>query len=89
MASDPINFLLAARKKHPDIFKMQRKNGFGYVCLAEPSLFELVLTDGAFGSVLQAENMQVSHMVFGIPKEVLSLWIERKTQITPFAKQTG
>jgi len=72
LKTDPIKFMMEAKRQHPDMFVVQRK-GFRFLVLGDfhQDLFEDVLTDvGLFGEA-QTSNMMVSENVFRIPREAI------------------
>lgn len=71
LSSDPISFLLESAAQHPDLFVVDRGNGYQYVVLSDVDMYEDVLTfDKIFGNPV-TPNMSVNKNIFQIPAEQL------------------
>eukprot|EP01065_Artemidia_motanka_P029909 TRINITY_DN35973_c0_g1_i1.p1 TRINITY_DN35973_c0_g1~~TRINITY_DN35973_c0_g1_i1.p1 ORF type:complete len:493 (+),score=188.47 TRINITY_DN35973_c0_g1_i1:58-1479(+) len=69
--SDPVSFLSAQQKQHPDAFFLQRGK-MQYVVINDPQMVEAALGDEArFGDPVTA-NMSVNKNVFGVPAATLA-----------------
>lgn len=70
-STDPINWLLKQKEIHPDLFVVDRGNGYKYAVISDVSMFEDVLTfDELFGNPI-TENMSVNKTIFQIPSDQL------------------
>ena len=70
-SADPINFLLQCAEEHPDLFVVDRGNGYKYAVLSDVEMYEDVLTfDKIFGNP-QTPNMSVNKNIFQIPEDQL------------------
>ena len=71
-SKDPLPFLQESKRRYPDLFKVRRsRRDRGYTVIADPSLFEDVLTyEDVYGNP-QTPNMSVNKRIFKIPQETL------------------
>uniref|UniRef100_A0A7S2W3Q7 Cytochrome P450 n=1 Tax=Mucochytrium quahogii TaxID=96639 RepID=A0A7S2W3Q7_9STRA len=70
-SSDPVNFLMECAQEFPEIFVLDRGNGYKYAVLSDVNMFEDILTyDEEFGNPV-TPNMSVNKNIFQIPVEQL------------------
>lgn len=79
-AEDPITFLSAQRKVHPEAFTLRRSAKNQYVILNDPKLIESSLDDVvSFGNPI-TPNMSVNKNVFGVKADILDKHEDRVVQ---------
>jgi cytochrome P450 len=77
-SQNPLPFLQESKRKFPDMFKVRRSSrDQGYTVIADPTLFEDVLTyEDIYGNP-QTDNMRVNERIFKIPQDTLENHEER------------
>merc|ERR1719491_1479852 len=69
--TNPISFLTAQRKSHPEAFTLRRSEREQYVILNDAQMIESALGDELRFGEPMTPNMSVNKNVFGVPAETL------------------
>jgi cytochrome P450 len=70
---DSVNYLQTVFKEHPDMVHFCHKDGRRELVPTDTSIYEEILSnEPVYGSPGEAENMHISQVIFGMPKETMA-----------------